>query len=228
MFAFVDTQEAECAELRDAFYRAYIHSVFSKPRNVETLATYPLMGFVIPRPHHMPRIDHLCERIHVAFPGLPIAFVLPLDLPHRERYAALADLVFDETVSAQRIAYTLFTFLGTHNDCKNASYSVEGVFTDIARPHCLNILGVSFRICRLHWMILRYLQICAPRPVPTEEVLDVCFPLHTKKLTRGNVSTQICFLNQYTRRFMNNYAIIHYIRKQGYKIAPDYFREISD
>ena len=225
MIAFVDTQEADCTSLRRAFYRAYVHSTFSKPRNVETLAPYPLMGFMIPRPHRMPRIDHLCERIHTAFPGLPIGFFLPTDLPNRERYAALADLVFDETVAPRRMAYLLLTFHKERGARNNAAFNEEGVRTDIVHPHCVTILGSSFRVCRLHWMILRYLQLCAPRPVPTEEMLNICFPLRAKKLVRSNVSTQICFINQYTRRFMNDYAVIHFIRRQGYQIAPYHFQE---
>lgn len=131
--------------------------------------------------------ERLADDLHAAYPDLPMALIVP----PRVIPNAPASVIRDEG-DPDALMESLILFLG-----KTVGWSADlttYALTLPSDPDKAQLLGYPFPLSTREGAILRCLFAFAPKAVPTDDLLDLCFPEGTQ--TVANLSVQISRINR--------------------------------
>lgn len=223
MIVFVEQDPASAFPSRRIFYKMRVHTRVIRPDEIGQLPEWPVKAIIVARPGDIEEISLLCDNLRALCPGVPLA-AFPEQFDKRYLlYEDKFDRLYGPTVTSTRVVTELFTEYEERTGKQAFSLIVEGAKTDIRKPNIFCLFGAPYRVSGRHYLILRYLALCAPRKVPAEELLEVCFPPQNQPDV-SNVSVQVCLLNRYSNLLCPDYPIVSFKRGEGYYITPHYIR----
>ena len=198
MFVIFDRSPADALALRQRLYRYHIHSLYLAPDEIDRIADYPVHGILIPHPELLIDPIGLATLLRERFPRLPLAMLHNQGGPNFYHLQRASDLIFEGRVTTPKMITDLYAaYEGKGNPSVQSCIS-DCVLTD-SRSRYVYILGEPFPASHIQWMLVRYLTLAAPRPVPAEELAALCFsPGHER--AAQNVSAHLTKLDRVISR----------------------------
>lgn len=191
MFILFDRSEEDALSYRRRLYQRYVHSLTLRPEEADRIADYPAHGILIPNPEHLDDPIGLCMLLRERYPHLPIGMIYRKDCPlHYYRLKGACDLLFDERTTMPKIISLFYEHYEKKGNPSPVSRITSCVRTDSRCPKVVFVLAQPFPASHVQWMLIRYLNLTAPRAVTAEELLSVGF-LPGKTRSSKNVSAQL-------------------------------------
>lgn len=135
----------------------------------------------------LPSAEHLAAELHTAYPDLPMALIAP---PQTFPNAPAA--VIRDNGNSDALMDALVGFLG-----KTVGWSADLTTYALTLPSGSNeacLLGYPFPLSPREGVVLRCLFAFAPKIVPSDDLLDLCFPEGMQNA--ANLSVQISKINR--------------------------------
>ena len=210
---------------RDALFtlrkRLYMHrtpSAILGTADIARIGHYPVHGILLHRPENIENIEELCKEIRETYPSIPLLLTYRDTAPiNYYVYRRMVDVMLEERTTTSTLLKRVYECYEEKNGSIPYSFTVEGVRVIMNDPY-VHILMQAFPTRRVDYMILRYLSLTAPRPVPAEELLETAFPPSTRKRGPQTVAKVIAGFNNFVARGFEGMHVIALKRPYCYYI----------
>lgn len=218
MIVILDNDRDSLFNLRKRLYMHRTPSAILSVDEIERIGYYPVHGILIHHPETVESIEELCNKIREAYPRIPLLLTYRDGAPiNYFVYRRMVDEVLEERTTTATLLRRVYEHYEEKNGSIPDSFTVEGVRVIMNDPF-VHILMQAFPTRRVDYMILRYLSLTAPRPVPAEELLETAFPPSTRKRGPHTVAKIIAGYNGFVARGFEGMQIIAFKRGHGYYI----------
>ena len=194
MILCIENDPSAILETRVQLYRMHLHTPVLSTKELSRIPLYPAQSILILRPEAIPNIEQVCKQLRVYAPSIPLAiFYRP---PHGNyyTYARMCDRVFEDNITTLTFAKTMLDLYEERTKRPAYKISYAGLSAEVGAKS-IGLYGDGFLANHEQMMLVRYLLLKAPQPVPAEELRQTCF--HPGKLpTIGTVHTQFRRLNK--------------------------------
>ena len=218
MIVILDNERDALFALRKRLYMHRTPSAILPFDEIERIGHYPVHGILIHRPENVEDIERLCKKIREVYPNIPLLLTYRDSAPiNYFAYRKMVDVVLEERTTTATLHKRLYECYEEKNGSVPYSFTVEGVRVIMNDPY-VHILMQAFPTRRVEYMILRYLSLTSPRPVPAEELLETAFPPSTRKRTPRTVAKAIAGFNDLVARGFEGMQVIALQRPHCYYI----------
>lgn len=215
MFIIIDRDIESTLSYRQRLYRNRIHSIHLGENEGDRIATYPAHAILLPHPELLSDPLGIIARLREAYPHLPIAAIHRQGGPNYYHLQGVADTVFPEKTTVPKMIeelYSLYEKKGNPSPTARITNCIRTVRTSPV----VYVMGTVFLATHTQWMLVRYLNLAAPRAVPTEELLEVGF-LPGRERSARNVGAQLNALDRVIERGFG-FRVFSHVRPSSYRI----------
>jgi hypothetical protein len=215
MILFIDDSPNDIVETRTQFYRMGIHSLVLGTNELHRINRYPAHGILVMYPERIENIEELCRSIRRQS-KLPLSAVYRP--PHGNYYAYRQhfDIVVEENITTTKYIEAVFDLYKERTGISPYERIYGGLRINVKERY-IRVYASPIPVTHEQRMIARYLLLCAPHPVPREELLATCFKPSKAPPSIGNISTQISRMNRKLITVFDR-PLFHYQRSFGYSI----------
>ena len=217
MIVIIDSDPNATLPYRKRLFRLRVHSLCLTPENIHRIAEYPANGILIIHPERIDRVLDLCASLRSLYPHLPVAAIYRQPGMNYYHLKNAVDLLLHERSTTPKTISAIYELYRAKGNPDTRSCIADCVRTDTRSPF-VYVLGHPFLPTHTQWMLVRYLTMAAPRAVPVEELLALCFAPGGSRSPR-NVSAQLTQLDRIIYRgfgfrvFLHQYPSSYSIQK---------------
>ena len=223
MFILFDTDPERVLSYRQRLYDLRVHSLCLSPSETDRVADYPAHAILIPYPDELDDPIALCHALRKKYPHLPLLLIYREGGMHYYHLKNACDAIFEKRTAIKTVIAAAYNLYREHGNPDPTSLITSCVHTR-ADSTFVYVVGQPFIASHTQWMLIRYLNMAAPRAVPAEELLEVGFyPGRVRSLK--NVSAQLTALDRVIERgcffrvFHCRYPSSYYIRQSNLRPA---------
>ena len=218
MIVFIENNPERIIPLRNALLRNLYHTACVTSNTVSHISRYPAHSVVIPHPGDICHLEDVCNEVRERFPQMTLASFYEDGKSDYFRDLSLFDTVIDiKSVPRAKIGKILQQIYSYNTAQNTARMNVLRIGTQRREPY-LKYMLTPIECSATQWLMVRYLQMKHPDPVPAEELIETCFS-HTRKLSVNNVRAQFHIINARFRELILRSPFV-FTKGKGYGFAP--------